>query len=139
MVLPDIRPFLQNLRPFLQHIRPFLQSLPPSAVLGALGFGVVILCFSLIQIFRRSVRNAKPRPSDEDRIRELLISTRASLLELQCILASEAPLASVAECLVPSAQPAPALPGRGEVEFLQKVSKYRIAAAGVQPEAAKIH
>ena len=118
-----------------------LQRMPMEGILAALGLGVLVLCLSLLQIFRKSIRAPKARSTrEQDRIREVMIATRSSLLELQSILASEvAPQAGV-EGFGASAAPAAALLGPGEVELLQKVSKYRMAAAGGQAgDSVKIH
>jgi len=118
-----------------------MQNLSPDNILAALALGVVVLCFSLLQIFRRSIRDPKRRVAGEqDRVREIMVATRSSLLELQSILASEVPAPGRGEEFVISHAPALVRLGRGEVELLQKVSKYRLAAVGTQAgDAVKIH
>jgi hypothetical protein len=134
-ILQNIQTVLQNIRA-LQNL-PALQNIPLEGILVALGLGAIVLCLSLLHIFRKSVRHPK---REQDRIRELLIATRSSLLELQSILASEVAPQVRGEEFGVSPTPAVARLGRGEVELLQKVSKYRMAAAGSQTgDSVKIH
>ena len=104
-----------------------MQNLMPNPLLGFLTLGAVLLCVCLVILLRGSVRT-RSRVSGPDpvQLREVVESTRSTLMELRAMLSSEVVGNAARHATAVS------LLGKPEVELFQKVRKYQMAS----PEAA---
>jgi len=97
-----------------------IQDLVTYGMLSFLGLGAIGLCASLVQLLRASIRPRRTRSSlDRARFREMVASTRSSLMELQTLLSLE-----VAETGARHAATV-TLSGTPQVELFQKIRKYQ--------------
>jgi hypothetical protein len=99
-----------------------MQDLVTYGMLLFLGLGAIGLCASLVQLLCASIRPRRPRASlDRAKFREMVASTRSSLMELETLLSSE-----VVETTARHAATV-TLSGRPQVELFQKIRKYQAA------------